>query len=636
MKLRHITFSLFLLTLNVFSQGNLYSALTIPEHLKKNAYAVMRSSETNVSINSINGMVVKEKRVVTIFNKKGSKYVNAYVHYDKNVKIKALQAAVYNEFGQQIKKIKKGDFEDVSAVSGGTLYSDSRVKYLNYTPTTYPYTIEFVSEITTSNTAFIPQFFPIRGYFLSIENSTYKISYPQHISLRKKEINTEEFNVEKEISEGNIRYKLTNVEVFKKESYSPPLQTITPKVLFASKQFSLEGVETTVENWNDFGKWMYNDLVKAANDLPESTINAIKELVKNEKSTIDKAKKIYQYVQDKTRYVSVQIGIGGWKPYSASYVDKLGYGDCKALTNYTMSLLDAVGIESNYTVIFAGRNQRNMDKDFTSMQGNHACLTLPIDGENIWLECTSQKVPFGFIGSFTDDRDALIIKPDGAEIKRTKKYTKAENSQVLKGYCSISEEGYLKADLKMISMGIQYNDKYRIEDYEARDKDVTYKKRWNYINNLTIDKIDINNNKAAIQFEESLSLSAKKYSKNVGDRMLFEVNILNRNAHVPNRYKNRTLPFEIKRGFIDKDNVEIELPSGYVVESLPKNASLENKYGHYKTEIVLNQKNNSLSYSREFSVNDGLYPKEYYDSFRAFYKEVARLDKAKVILIKKQ
>ena len=157
---------------------------------------------------------------------------------------------------------------------------------------------------------------------------------------------------------------------------------------------------------------MYYDLIKVTHDLSESTINEIQELVKNENSKIDKAKKIYQYVQDKVRYISVQVGIGGWKPFNASEVDKSSYGDCKALTNYTMSLLKAANIKSNYSLVYAGNSQRNIEGDFTSIQGNHVILNIPQDTkEDIWLECTSQKMPFGFIGDFTDNRDVLVISP---------------------------------------------------------------------------------------------------------------------------------------------------------------------------------------------------------------------------------
>ena len=79
----------------------------------------------------------------------------------------------------------------------------------------------------------------------------------------------------------------------------------------------------------------------------------------------------------------------------ASDVDKLGYGDCKALTNYTKTLLDAVDVESYYTVVYGGKRIRNIDKEFSATEGNHVILCLPNEEDYIWLECTSQKTPFG-------------------------------------------------------------------------------------------------------------------------------------------------------------------------------------------------------------------------------------------------
>src|SRR5690606_29432422 len=99
-------------------------------NLKQNSNAVVRLHQVNITLNSINDMDVFEKRIVTVLNKEGDDDIDAVVHYDNNVKIKELEVVVYNQLGMVIKKIKKNDFKDVSAVDGGTLYSDSRVKYL--------------------------------------------------------------------------------------------------------------------------------------------------------------------------------------------------------------------------------------------------------------------------------------------------------------------------------------------------------------------------------------------------------------------------------------------------------------------------------------------------------------------------
>jgi len=631
-----VSLLLLLTAFSVMSQDNNFAVTEIPKELLKNANAVVRLNEVFVLLKSSSEMSIKERRVITILNKQGNKNIDAFVHYDDKVKIKTLEVLVYDAFGNKIKKIKKNDFKDVSAVDGGTLYSDSRVKYLEYTPINYPYTIEFIYEKNTSNTAFIPSFVPVDDYFVSIETSTYTINFPKGINIRKKEKTIENINVEKKELEQSIFYKAKNLSAFKPEDYSPSLIDFTPKVLFASKQFTLEGVETIVETWDDFAKWMYHDLIKNTHDLPASTVSMIQNLVKDETNDLDKAKKIYQYVQDKVRYISVQVGIGGWKPFNASEVDRLSYGDCKGLTNYTMSLLKAANIESNYSIVYAGNSQRNIEQDFTSIQGNHVILSIPNNDETVWLECTSQKVPFGFIGDFTDDRDVLVITPEGGKIEHTKKYNTEESTQIINGNYTVSNDGNINVKVKVKSKGIQYDDKYWLETETERDLDQYYKeRRWDYINNLNFSEKSISNDKETIEFEESIKFTASNYASVVGNRMLLTVNTLNRNTYIPDRYRNRKLPLKIKRGFKDIDEVEITLPLDYKVESIPNKKIINNKFGSYKTEVIV-KNDNTLLYKREFIVNDGEFPKEDYKLFRDFYKKVSKEDNAKIALIKKE
>ncbi|KAB1068461.1 DUF3857 domain-containing transglutaminase family protein [Tamlana haliotis] len=620
-------------TLLVFGQENLYTSLTIPSGLKADANAVIRLNEVSIIIESETEMHIQGRRIITVMNSAGERHIGANVPYDPNTKIKDLKVSVFDARGNLIDKIKENDFKDVSAVEGGTLYSDSRVKYLEYTAIKYPYTIEFTYDVVDENTAFIKSFVPVNSYLLSAETCRYTITYPSDLNIKTKAKNFDGISLEKEEKPGEIHFEAKNIKAFKYEDFSPGLFDIAPMVLVRSTEFQLEGVQTKVENWNDFGKWMYHDLIKDTHDLPEATKNKIRELVKDEPNDRAKAKKIYEYVQNKTRYIGVQVGIGGWKPFNASEVDALGYGDCKGLTNYTLALLDAVGIKSNYTVVYAKSSQRNFEHDFASMQGNHAILNIPMEGEDVWLECTSQKLPFGFIGDFTDDRDVLVITSEGAQIKRTKKYTVEENLQTIKAQYEVLSDGGIQAQLKVVSKGIQYDDKYSLEVETQRELDKAYKERWSYINRLAIENIHIENNKTDIEFIEAISFQAGGYAKKIGDRMLLTLNAVNRNTYIPDRYRNRKWPLKVSRGFKDVDEIEIKLPEGYQIEAKPENILIENKFGSYKA-LLETKDEKTLVYKREFTIVDGEFPKEDYSAFRDFHKKVAQLDNSKIALIK--
>ncbi|MGZ0015446.1 DUF3857 domain-containing protein [Yeosuana sp. AK3] len=632
------SFLLLFTSLTSVSQETFYSSLTIPENLTKNANAVVRYNNVEVSLLSVNEINIKENKIVTILNKYGDESIDFSVNYDNNVKIKNLEVLIFNKFGEELKKIKKNDFKDVSAVDGGTLYSDSRIKYFEYTPLDYPYTVKFYSEIVSANTAYIPSFSPIENYLVSVEKSEYTLSYPANIIIRKKENNFENFDLQRHENSGKVNYNVQDLEAIKYEDFSPFFKNITPSILFSTNEFSYEGVYAHVDDWNELGKWFNDNLLVGRATVSEETKNLITELVADVVSPIEKAKIVYKYVQENTRYISVQVGIGGMQPIAASDVDLVKYGDCKGLSNYTKSLLNLVGVQANYTRLYASSSdQVGVDKDFVSFLGqtNHVILNIPNgNDEDIWLECTSQKTPFGFLGDFTDNRDVLVITPEGGKIKHTKKYTTNENQQVTKGSFTVLNDGSIDLQSVIVSKGIQYDDKYWIETQTERDLDLYYKKRWNYINNLVFNKKEILNNKDSIQFKETITFSATNYSKNVGDRMLFNVNAINRNTEVPDRYRDRKLPLKIYRGFKDVDNFEIYLPEDYKIESLPKNVEIENKFGHYSFEITTISEN-TIRYNRQFIVNDGEFPKEDYEAFRNFYKEVSKLDNSKIALIKK-
>ena len=217
---------LVLTNLNVMSQSSSLAVAEIPEELKKSANAVIRSYDVTVDLSSVNRMIVNTKRIITVLNKEGNKNIHAYERYDNNSKIRDIRVIVYDRFGKEIKKIKKNDFRDVSDVDVQTLYSDSRVKYLDYTPISYPYTIEFTSETVSGTTGFLPWYMPIDNYFLSAEKSSYTLNFAPHLKIRLQEKNVTDIGLKKEEYQGKIKYTTKKIKAFKPEAHSESLINI--------------------------------------------------------------------------------------------------------------------------------------------------------------------------------------------------------------------------------------------------------------------------------------------------------------------------------------------------------------------------------------------------------------------------
>jgi hypothetical protein len=624
----------FLFAATIFAQKLEYSTLLIPDSLKQNANAVVRLNQIDILISSQRNMNIKEKRVVTVLNEKGQGSVDAYENYDKRRTVESIQATVFDAFGNEIKKIKRKDFRDQSAVGGGTLFSDDRYIYLDYTPIQYPFTIVYESEIETSTTAFIPQWFPLANYLLSIEKSVLNVSYPDNLGFKKMEFNFPNFKINKTVDTSTqLSYTATGIVAQKYEDYSPSISEIFPRVMMGLEYFNLEGLDGNAKNWKEYGQWFSDKILTGTVELSAETKAKIKTLVGNETDPIKKAKIVYKYMQEKSRYVGIQVGIGGFKPMLANDVDRLGYGDCKALSNYTRALLNTVDVPSYYTELFGGRGKTDIRSDFFSIQGNHVILTIPNGDNYVFLECTSQDDPFGYQANFTDDRDVLVIKPYGGEIVRTKNYENKDNTQISMGNYSLSENGDFSGKISIVSEGSQYGQKARVEKMQPTEREAYYKYFWDNISNLKINKTTFSNDKEKVRFTENMEITAANFGKISNGKIIFVVNAYNQYTGSVKRIRNRKTPFEIQRGYYDTDEISISLPAGFTIESMPKNIELNTKFGEYKTEIV-KKDNNKLVYKRSLFVKKGLFQNKEYDEYRLFMEQISRNDNAKIILTK--
>jgi hypothetical protein len=632
--LAHLVLGLnLLLTISSFSQTNKLSSMSVPPHLKENANAVFRDNSIEITIEAADRMLVKNTQVVTVLNKKGNVDARIVEAYDDDTKITKLSAKIYDAFGNEIKKYTKNKFIDISAVSGGTLYSDSRVKYIDYIPVAYPYTLVFESEYRTSSTGFIPRWIPNNGYYVGVEKSTYILNNPLKIKLRTKEKSFKGYPIENLSTGVNLHYVIKNQKALKPENLSSSYLEYMPHLMVASNEFALKKVTGRASNWKEFGEWMHRKLIQDRDILDVSTIEKIKSLVADITDPIEKAKIVYKFVQDKTRYISVQVGIGGWEPIAANQVDQVGYGDCKGLTNYTKALLDAVGVKSYFTLVYA-QQKRNIVKDFSSMQGNHAILNIPNNGNDIWLECTSQTIPFGFLGDFTDDRDVLVITPEGGIIKRTPAYFNEDNLQTIDGSIQLYEDGSVKASLERVSHGIQYDQKSRYDSMSEEDLKKHYKtKDWSYNNNLEINSVALENDKDSVVFTEKMKTSITDYATINENDYLFRVNMFNRDTNVPKRYRDRTLPLKISRGYQDIDQYSYVIPKGYTFADLPEEKNITTKFGSYKVSFTKIDATTFI-YKKSLLIKAGDYPKEDYKDYRKFRKSIARYENLRISLIK--
>ena len=131
-------------------------------------------------------------------------------------------------------------------------------------------------------------------------------------------------SISSEKETNQYKWEISNFAAIETEPFSPPYYELIPFLLLAPDYVNYNTYSNQFASWNDFGKFL-SYLVSDRDQLAPETIVKLQELVKGCADRKSKIKAVYKYMQDRTRYVGVQIGIGGWQPTPADFVDKKGY-----------------------------------------------------------------------------------------------------------------------------------------------------------------------------------------------------------------------------------------------------------------------------------------------------------------------
>lgn len=284
--------------------------------------------------------------------------------------------------------------------------------------------------------------------------ATYRIELPAGQGCRYRELNTQGKGIEVKESTGADGQQVIEATASKlspiiKEPFGPDFAELFPRVYFAPSAFKYDKSEGDMSSWQKYGEWQYQ-LLNGRDLLTEPFRTKLHELTASCTTDRDKVKAIYDYLAKTTRYVSIQLGIGGLQPIAAADVCRTGFGDCKGLSNYTRAMLKELGIASTYTVI-STTNERLLPDFSSANQMNHVILQVPLPQDTLWLECTNPSLPFGYVHQDIAGHDALLIEPTGGQMYRLPTYPDSLNTQHIVANITLSPTAEARIEVNEIS-----------------------------------------------------------------------------------------------------------------------------------------------------------------------------------------
>jgi hypothetical protein len=615
-------------TQNVSGTG--YPAETIPDSLKENANAVIRDQITAYTYVSAQKNILKIKKVVTVLNKNGDSESAFLVTYDKFRKVKDFYGYFYDKSGKLIDKINESDLGDFSGSAGEALFDDIRYKQYKPVINEYPYTAVYEYIVEYACSFYFPVWTAFDGFNVAIEKSEFSVKVPTGYKLNYKQINfIDQPFIESDGKNDLYTWKTGSQLAREDEPFSEDVINCTKTVLTAPSEFIMGGYMGKMSTWNDFASWI-QQLNIGREVLSEKSNSEIKALVMNLSDEHEKVKVLYKYLQKKTRYFNIALGIGGYQPIEAQKVDEVGFSDCKGLSNYMKAILKCAGIESNYALVRSGGNFPKIIPDFAFSQFDHVILFVPLKEDTIWLECTNQTIPFGFLGDFTSDRYALVIKENGGDLIKTPVYELNDNFQRTVANVTINSDGNATADIARSFGGLQY-DNYLEEIYSTAED----QKEWLYdyidLPDFKINTFSFKQKKPdEPESELNLNLNVSTYATSSDKRIFLPLNLVNRSDYIPKKILHRWGDIVKNYSWTDTDSITYIIPDESIVEFLPEPIELSSSFGKYKSYTRLYGK--TIVYYRHVEMLKGVFPKNTYDDLIKFYHDIRVADKAQVVI----
>lgn len=606
----------------------LQSSFNIPASLTKDANAVVRFHETTIEIESISEMTITEHWQVTILNAKGERRNRASSYENDFQSLKKMEGILYDAFGKVVRKAGKSDIQLFGAAAENE-YTGNTYKYIDLEYNQFPYTVEFYTKEVVKGFFRIPSF-EVNHLGESVEQATLNLITPADYAFDWKGIRTD-VQPEKLPVKGqnSLKWSFANIPAPAAETQNPYFSDIFTEIVLVPGHVRIDGYQGQFNNWSNTGVFFYAMNQHRDQLSPEMT-NKVRELTQNISSKRDKIAQLYHYLQDNYRYVSIQLGIGGWQTFDAAFVEKNKYGDCKALSNYMKALLKAAGITSYQALVYAGDDAPALDPELPTPLFNHVVLYVP--DEEMWLECTSSYAPCGYMGAFTAGHPALLLKPDGGQLTAVPKLDESGNIRHQNSEITVNEQGQAEVHARIQGKG-ELQDWYRSL---AREKD-SNKKTKDFTSRYPVPvsellAFEISVSPDLPETEATFHLKALNYARSTGRRIFVPLLGTHPVRLTLPEVTTRVHPLLLEDAYTGLDTFTITLPAGYQVENIAPNADLTSEYGSYSLKIA--QQGQQVVVTRKVQIRAGIFPADQYAKVRQFYLDISKYDRAQVVLVK--
>lgn len=613
----------------------------------KDVPAVVLQDESQMTVDADGKVMTVSTYAVRILTHEGRKFAQAHAGYDTDSgKVREMHAWLIRP-GGQVKRYGKDQTADVAA-SMDDVYDESRIKVIDASDDADAGAV-FGYQVTSEERTMFPQTEWSFQERVPVIMSRCTLTLPANWSASSITFNHDK--IEPKVSGSTYTWELHNLAPIEPEVASPEVSSLAPRIAisYASPQGSagtMMGAHNFA-NWTDVSRW-YSEL-SDPQAVPDDAVAAkARELTINAKTELEKIQAIGAYVQN-LQYISVQLGVGRYRPHSAAQVFAKRYGDCKDKANLMRAMLKAVGLQAFPILIWSGDPTYVREEWASPSQFNHCIVAVKVSDETqaatvikhpalgrlLIFDATDDNTPVGDLPIYEQNSFALVAAGDAGALMRMPTTPPEANRMERQAEVSLAADGSITANVHERSIGQAAVVERRGFRHFSRPEYQKLIEGWitRGATGAKISKVEPTDNHAEGRFALDVDFSADNYGQLMQNHLLvFKPAIVSRRDSVFLTEPTRKHPVIIEPNAYT-ETVHFKLPDGFNVDELPDPTKLETAFGSYVANYEV--KDGQLYFTRKLIMRAATISPDQYQSVRNFYEHIRAAEQAPVVLAKK-
>lgn len=596
--------------------------------------AVIIKDQAIMEIDSDGETLFTHHRIMKIFSDPDKRYSHQEIPFNDNVRVVSIKARTIHPDGDEF-FLEKDDIREKSLVSEFGLYSDARVKEYYLPRVTRDCVVEYEHQLRLSSLLYWSDWF-FQSH-LPILYSRYTLVIPRDFDFKVKVLNARmEPKIDFTRGKQTFLWERVNNRALAREVFMPPAADSAARLAFSPIRFTFDGRVYPSQSWDDIASW-YWEISESSAAPTEKLSSLAADLSFGLDSRVGKIKAVFDYVQERVRYVSIAIGAGAFKPHFCTDVLEYGYGDCKDMSSLLIALLKAVGIQA-FPALLSTKGHRSLLPEMPKVkQFDHVVVAIPEGGAYVWLDPACRNCRFGELPFEDQEASALVIGPERGELTLTTGSHENENSTRSLWEIKLNSDGSLSGSLSLKATGQEEL------AFRASLTELTPQRRRKalsgFLSSWFVDPYLVDSEFRNFEDSDSsvfirASFVAGGFGIEDQSRLFLPVN-LNTLSYLSVMFPQpqRELPVFFDYRFINEDEIKIQPPEEFQIEHLPGAVRLDEPFGLFESTYRVEE--NKIIRKRTFVRKELLIGASQYHRLKQFYDRAAEEDSKRLILSRK-